>query len=101
MAIDVTMIRKATDSLEAAQKAKKQADANVEAVRGLVGQTGYDITIGGVRLAVAEMDRHYNPKLIRGREMIHLGALKALQGVADHWRDEVVRREAALSEAVR
>lgn len=57
------------------------AKAHLVRVRGLSGQQGYSVEIGGRRLAVAVMDqRTYSAVLVRGMEMIHLGALKALAG---------------------
>jgi hypothetical protein len=67
-------------------------------VRGLCGQRGYDITIAGVRVAVADMDPHtYYAKMIRGREMIHLGALKALDSMVDAYAAHLAHEESKLS----
>jgi len=68
-------------------------------VRALCGQTGYDITISGVRIAVACMDsRTYMAKMIRGREMLHLGALKTLDAVIDSAAENLRTEELKLAE---
>lgn len=99
--IDVLAVRKASDLLAEAYQYLTKAEADLKSLRGLGGQQGYSVTVNGVAVRVAEMDRYYNSQLIRGREMIHLGALKALQANVDHWRDEISRRESALAALAR
>lgn len=80
----VTIIKNLTDNCETLKARVAQAKTEYETVKSLCGQTGYGITIAGVRVEVAEMDaRTYMAKMIRGREMIHLGALKALDARVD------------------
>lgn len=85
----VESITKQASILSDAENHLKVAIGRYNTVKGLDGQQGYKVTINGVTVEVAEMDRHYYPKLIRGREMIHLGALKALDAEIDHWRARV------------
>lgn len=85
-------IKAAVMKLEAAESAHKQAADRLATVRGHNGQSGYSVTVNGVTVAVSTCDsRTYQGTLIRGREMIHLGALKALgaelQTAADRVRD--------------
>lgn len=75
----------------------KAATDRYNKVKGLGGQQGYNVTIDGVTLAVANMDRYYVTKLIRGREMIHLGALKALDADIDQCRARVKTESAKLA----
>lgn len=99
--IDTTKVKAASDALWKAYEARDKAIADLNKVRGLGGQTGYAVTVNGVRVDVAEMDRYYNGALIRGREMIHLGALKALQANVDFRKQDVAAREAELKELTR
>lgn len=103
----VDKIVKQAEALRAAEASLKMAIDRHAKIKGLGGQQGYAITIDGVTVPVAVMDRYYSPKLIRGREMIHLGALKALDGEIDQFRERIknCRSELAalgvtLSEAV-
>jgi len=90
---EVTSAAEALD--EAITKLKKAEDDYLK-VKGL-GQTGYNVSVNGVQIAVAVMDPiSYTGKVVRGREMLHLGALKAMQGMIDAWKAEVVRRRAVL-----
>lgn len=66
-----------------AEEAVRTAIHQLDTVRRLNGQHGYSITVNGIKVDVAVMDRSYQGALIRGREMIHLGALKALDGMVD------------------
>lgn len=81
---------KAYDLAQRAKTLQKLEDAaaiarqHLETVRALNGQKGYSISVNGVHVTVADMDpRTYNAKLLRGRDMLHLGALKVLQALVD------------------
>lgn len=85
-------ITEAVKALELAEKSHQTAAERLATVRGHAGQSGYSVTVNGVTVAVSTCDsRTYQGTLIRGREMIHLGALKALgaelQTAADRVRD--------------
>lgn len=72
-------VTRAIKKLEAAEEAWKKANDRLAIVRGHNGQSGYSVSVNGVTVAVSTCDsRTYQGTLIRGREMIHLGALKAL-----------------------
>lgn len=87
------------EALSSAEKCLAGAIGNYGRVKGLCGQRGYNLTIDGVQIAVAVMDeRTYQAKLVRGREMIHLGALKALDSIVDEWREIVKQRRLDLAE---
>lgn len=86
----------AAEALSAAQDGLKKAESDYAKVKGLGGQQGYSVHVNGVAISVAVMDGSYQGALVRGREMIHLGALKALQGVIDSWKCEVASRRATL-----
>ncbi|PPU15846.1 hypothetical protein XacyCFBP2565_08610 [Xanthomonas arboricola pv. corylina] len=95
--IDIPAVRNAAEKLEKARDALAQAQKNYEAVKGLCGQKGYAVSVNGVRVDVAVMDSQtYQAKLIRGREMIHLGAQKALQAQIDAWVRYVAHLEFEL-----
>lgn len=85
-------VMEAAKALELAEKSHQIASERLATVRGHAGQSGYSVTVNGVTVAVSTCDRRtYQGTLIRGREMIHLGALKALgaelQTAADYVRD--------------
>ncbi len=85
-------ITEAVKALESAEKSHQIASERLSTVRGHAGQQGYSVTVNGVTVAVSTCDsRTYQGTLIRGREMIHLGALKALgaelQTASDRVRD--------------
>lgn len=62
----------------------KGLTSELETIQNHIGQNGYAVEVNGVRVNVSEMDsRTYQSKMIRGREMIHLGALKAMQAMVD------------------
>ncbi|WP_313250092.1 hypothetical protein [Stenotrophomonas acidaminiphila] len=95
--IDTKAVAKAVAALDAAYADLKKARKDYETVKGLNGQSGYCVTVNGVRVDVAVMDsRTYQAGLIRGREMIHLGALKALQGAIRYYEQRVAECEAEL-----
>jgi hypothetical protein len=72
--------------------------SELASVRDLFGQHGYSVTVAGVRVEVADMDsRTYMAKLIRGREMIHLGAIKALDAMVDAHTSYLASAEAKLA----
>ncbi|WP_180698940.1 hypothetical protein [Pseudomonas crudilactis] len=85
-------ITAAVKALELAEKPHQIAAERLATVRGHAGQSGYSVSVNGVTVAVSTCDsRSYQGTLIRGREMIHLGALKALgaelQTATDRVRD--------------
>lgn len=95
--ISTKAVKEAAASLEAAYTALAKARNDYALVKAHNGQVGYSISVNGVRVDVSVMDsRTYMPALIRGREMIHLGALKALQAVIAYWEYRVVECEAQL-----
>ena len=82
MSLDTTKIKTVVAQLEAAQVKLASARNNYAVVKALNGQRGYDITVNGVVINVAAMNgQTYIAQLVRGREMMHLGALKALSAV--------------------
>lgn len=96
-------IQKAAEVLELARAAHESAITNLENIRRLRGQDGYAVTVGGIRVDVAVnagREGGWAAKLIRGREMIHLGALKALQALIDERADIVRSNEASLKSLV-
>lgn len=84
MSVYTFAISQAISALDKAENAAQLAVDRYNKVRVHCGQSGYNITINGVTVAVSTCDnRTYQGKLIRGREMIHLGALKALEHEKD------------------
>ncbi|MCO7634095.1 hypothetical protein NJF54_19935 [Pseudomonas guariconensis] len=94
-------IVQAAQGLEKAEAAHKVAAERLAAVRNHCGQRGYSVTVNGVTVAVSECDsRTYQGTLIRGREMIHLGALKALGAELDAAEKRVLEWRAYLASIV-
>lgn len=84
MSVYTFAISQAISALDKAENAAQLAVDRYNQIRSFRGQEGYSITIGGISVSVAVTDsRTYQGKLIRGREMIHLGALKALEHEKD------------------
>lgn len=92
-------IQRLATALVAAKAAHDRAVAELQLVRQTNGQHGYSVTVNGVSVAVAEnggRESGWASKLIRGREMIHLGAIKALQAVVDNHAHKVKQIEELL-----
>ena len=97
-AIDTAAVDKASKALAEAYTALAKAESDYATVKCLNGQNGYSVTVNGVRVDVAVMDgRTYMGTMIRGREMIHLGALKALQSIIRSCKERVIEREKTLA----
>lgn len=95
-------VTQAVKDLESAEKSHQIATERLATVRGHAGQSGYSVTVNGVTVAVSTCDsRTYQGTLIRGREMIHLGALKALGAELQYTADRVRDCRAYLSSVVR
>jgi hypothetical protein len=89
----------AAQSLEKAEAAHKLALERLATVHGHAGQHGYSVTVNGVKVDVSICDsRTYQGTLIRGREMIHLGALKALGSEVDQAASVVKAWKVRLSQ---
>lgn len=96
--VDTAAAAEAVKVLQRAYAEREQAKKNLANVRRLGGQSGYKITIDGVAITVADTDyQTYMAKLVRGREMIHLGALKALEAIVDGWEEQVAACEQRLA----
>jgi hypothetical protein len=94
-------VTEAVKALELAEKSYQVATDRLAAVRGHNGQGGYSVTVNGVSVAVSVCDsRTYQGTLIRGREMIHLGALKALGAELQTAADRVKSSRAYLASIV-
>lgn len=77
-------IVKACEDLDKAIAYQAKAESDYTTVKALQGQHGYSVSVNGVRVDVAVMNQQtYMAQMIRGREMIHLGALKALQAIIE------------------
>lgn len=81
-----------------AEESLDRATQNYSTVKRLNGQSGYSVIINGVTIPVASCDtRTYQGTMIRGREMIHLGALKALDGLIDIAKAQVKHERQILA----
>lgn len=99
----IEAIQKVAADLELARIAHDRAIQDLAAVRLLCGQSGYAVTVNGIRIDVAEnggRNAGWSAKMIRGREMIHLGALKALQSLIDQRAHAVKLLEVSLKALV-
>lgn len=86
------------ERIESAEKAVATAVSQYATVKQLNGQSGYSVVINGVRVDVADQDpKTYQAKMIRGREMIHLGALKSLDALIDQARARLKGAQVALA----
>lgn len=91
------------DAVKRAEEELIKAQADLDKVRSLDGQGGYAVTVNGVRIDVAVnggRDNGYAAKLVRGREMIHLGALKAMAALVDDCRKRLAEAQQELSRVV-
>lgn len=95
-------VTEAVKALELAEKTYQVATERLATVRGHAGQNGYSVTVNGVTVAVSACDsrNNYQGTLIRGREMIHLGALKALGAELQTAADRVKSSRAYLASIV-
>jgi hypothetical protein len=94
-------VTEAIKALELAEKSHQIASERLATVRGHGGQSGYSVSVNGVTVAVSVCDsRTYQGTLIRGREMIHLGALKALGAELQTAADRVKASRAHLAAVV-
>ncbi|MNM06961.1 hypothetical protein D3C81_169920 [compost metagenome] len=95
--INTQAVAKAATALEAAYAELQKARNDYATVKALNGQVGYKVTVNGISVDVAVMDqRTYMAAMIRGREMIHLGALKALQARITQYETYVAQCESHL-----
>ncbi|WP_045769513.1 hypothetical protein [Xanthomonas albilineans] len=93
--IDIPAVREAAEKLEKARVALDKARKNYQAVKDI--DWNYAVTVNGVRVEVTYKDsKTYQVKLIRGREMIHLGAQKALAAQIDDLEWDVADLESEL-----
>lgn len=63
-------------------------------------QSSITVNVGGYHIDVTGMDRCYMQSVIRGREMIYLGAKKLANASVDEWQLKVKSIEAAISAEV-
>lgn len=99
----IEAIQKVVADLDLARVAHAKAMSDLEGVRSLCGQQGYSVFVNGIRIDVAEnggRDAGWAAKMIRGREMIHLGALKALQSIIDQRAHALKLLETQLKELI-
>lgn len=97
MNVDTKLVFNIATALDAAVKDLDTARKNYERIKALNGQSGYSVVVNDVRIYVAVTDHTtWNAMLIRGREMIHLGALKALAGEVRRCEEAVAVLEGRL-----
>lgn len=99
--MNIDAIKKATDALQNATALLEQAKRNRASVNCSVrSQDRIAVNVNGVYIEVTELDRGYCAQVIRGREMIALGAAKLLnEHVAQH-EANVAAKKAALEACV-
>ena len=70
---------------------------NLASIKAHNGQQGYSLTINGVNIPVSKCDNlTYSGTLIRGRDMIHLGCIKAVNGVIDQLEARLKKKKIEL-----
>lgn len=95
--VNTQAVTKAAAALEAAYADLQKARNDYAKVKAHNGQVGYKVTVNGISVDVSVMDqRTCMPAMIRGREMIHLGALKALSARITQYETYVAQCEAHL-----
>lgn len=91
-------IVKATEGLNKAIAYQEKLEDDYATVKALNGQRGYSVSVNGVNVDVARMDQQtYMAAMIRGREMIHLGALKALSAMIGDAKESVAGHKKYLA----
>lgn len=99
--MDSQKIKELNFHLAKAQENFQIAKGNYLSIKGFLGQHGYSISVANISIPIAKMDRSdYSAKLIRGREMMHLGALKALESIMDYAEEQVKIAEQKLRDEV-
>jgi len=94
-------VTEAVKAVELAEKSYQVATERFNTVRGHAGQSGYSVAVNGVTVVASACDsRTYQATLIRGREMIHLGVLKALGAELQTAADRVRISRAHLASVV-
>lgn len=97
--ITVDDIKAHGDAVKSAVEALNRAKLDLSKVRELNGQNGCSISVNGVCITVTSTcSKTYLPKMIRGREMIHLGALKALESLKDYAEEKLKYESERLAE---
>lgn len=101
MTISTREIRECCEMLDKERKFLTQLIAERAALDMTGHQTEVSVTFNygkmSVSLPVTEMDRNYMSKIIRGREMIALGAKLAFNGMIERQRQTVLCIENNLS----
>lgn len=96
-------VQERLNKVKAAEDALAKAQTDLNTVRSLNGQNGCSVTVNGVSIAVAANGGAYTgyaAKLVRGRDMIHLGAIKALQALVDDCRNRLAEQQQELADVV-
>lgn len=88
-------------NVERLKKGLFDAQENLKTVKAHNGQSGYSINVNGVSVAVSRMNNNtYMGTLVRGRDMIHLGAVKALSAIVDDYQYALKNAEKNLKDFV-
>lgn len=95
--MDSKLLKRLSDDLATAQVGLAKAES-AKLVVDNAGSTQSPITVnvGGHHIDVTGMDRCYMQSVIRGREMIYLGAKKLVSASVDEWRLRVKAIEDAI-----
>jgi hypothetical protein len=98
-------VEKAALAIRSAEAGLLEAQSNYNLIRQLCGQRGYTITIATdsstIRVPTAICDSHtWQGTLVRGRELIHLCVLKALDSIIDTRKTALAAARATLKELV-
>jgi len=92
-------VKKAAELLEKAQAALEQAKKDRAAVNcSARSQDRISVNVNGVYIEITELDRGYCAQVIRGREMIALGAAKLLNEHVARHESNVAKKKAELQE---
>lgn len=95
--MDTDKVRELALAVDNAKKKLDEAKYKLNVVHCHNGQQGYTVSVNGINVAVSVMDsRTYMGSLIRGREMIHLGAIKAVSALVDYYQDSLNAAEKNL-----
>lgn len=100
--MDTEKVIALSKEIDLARERLAAAKKQLEIVKSHNGQSGYSVAVNGITIAVSKTDsRTYQGTLIRGREMIHLGAIKAVNAVCDNCEDNLKDAIKKLEDFVR
>lgn len=95
------LLKELSEKLSNAQAGLSKAEGAKRTIdKAGATQSSITVNVGGYHIDVTSMDRCYMQSVIRGREMIYLGAKKMVNASIDEWKLKVKSIEDAISAEV-